>query len=287
MPELPEVETVRKGLAPVLEGRILASVSARRPDLRIPLPKGFAERLTGRRVEKLTRRAKYILAHLDGDEILLIHLGMSGRFTVQGRQLGKFRHKTPDVQSVLGPHDHIVFDTDTGDRVIYTDHRRFGLMTLLDSATANEHKLLSGIGPEPLSAAFSPDALSVALAGKRTPIKSALLDQRVVAGLGNIYVCEALLRAGISPKRDASTVAGARTQRLVPAIKKVLQEAIRAGGSTLRDYKHTDGALGYFQKSFSVYDREGQACVTKSCGGTVERIVQAGRSTFYCGKCQR
>ena len=287
MPELPEVETVRKGLVPVLEGRLLARVSARRPDLRIPLPKGFAERLTGRRVEKLTRRAKYILAHLDGDEILLIHLGMSGRFTIQGRKLGKFLHGTPDAQGGLGPHDHIVFDTDAGDRVIFTDHRRFGLMTLLDARKADEHKLLSGLGPEPLSAAFSAEALGGALKGKRTPIKSALLDQRVVAGLGNIYVCEALLRAGISPKRSAASVPGDRARRLVPAIKRVLQEAIKAGGSTLRDYKQTDGELGYFQNSFSVYDREDELCVTKGCGGTIKRIVQSGRSTYYCPKCQR
>ena len=287
MPELPEVETVRRGLVPVLEGRKLARVLARRPDLRIPLPKGFAERLTGRRVEKLTRRAKYILAHLDGDEILLIHLGMSGRFTVSGRVLGEFVHETPGSDGGLGPHDHIVFDTDAGDRVVFTDHRRFGLMTLLDARDAEKHKLLSGLGPEPLSDVFSPRFLDAALKGKRTPIKSALLDQRVVAGLGNIYVCEALYRAGISPKRLASTIVGERSKRLVPHIKKVLADAIKAGGSTLRDYKRTDGELGYFQHNFAVYDREGEICGTKKCGGRVKRIVQAGRSTFYCPKCQR
>jgi len=247
MPELPEVETVRQGLVPVLEGRRLARVSARRPDLRIPLPKGFAERLTGRRVEKLTRRAKYILAHLDGDEILLMHLGMSGRFTV---------NRAAQPQNDLGPHDHIVFETDAGDSVVFTDHRRFGLMTLLKTRDAEKHKLLAGLGPEPLSDAFSPAYLDSVLKGKRTPIKAALLDQRVVAGLGNIYVCEALFRAHISPKRIASTVPGARSRLLVEKVKQVLEAAIKAGGSSLRDYKHTNGELGYFQKAFSVYGRE-------------------------------
>ncbi len=277
MPELPEVETVRQGLVPVLEGRKLARVTARRPDLRIPLPKGFAARLTGRRVEKLTRRAKYILAHLDGDEILLMHLGMSGRFTVHGSQ----------SENGLGPHDHIVFETDAGDSVVFTDHRRFGLMTLLRAQDAEKHKLLANLGPEPLSNAFSPAYLDGALKGKRTPIKAALLDQRVVAGLGNIYVCEALFRAHISPKRSASTVPGARSIILVEKVKRVLEAAIKAGGSTLRDYKHTNGELGYFQKTFSVYDRKGETCVTKGCGGRVKRLVQSGRSTFYCAKCQR
>jgi len=287
MPELPEVETVRQGLAPVLEGRILRRVDARRPDLRIPLPKRFAERLTGRRVERLTRRAKYILAHLDGDEILLMHLGMSGRFTVRGRLVGEFVHDAPSFQDALGPHDHIVFETDKGDSVVFTDHRRFGLMTLLTTNEAERHKLLSGLGPEPLSDEFSVGFLNGALKGKRTPIKAALLDQRIVAGLGNIYVCEALWRAHISPKRIAATVPGARARLLVPAIKRVLQDAINAGGSSLRDYKRANGELGYFQHSFAVYDREGEPCRTKGCKGRVKRIVQAGRSTFFCAKCQR
>jgi formamidopyrimidine-DNA glycosylase len=287
MPELPEVETVRQGLAPVLEGRKLARVTARRPDLRIPLPKEFAARLTGRRVEKLTRRAKYILAHLDGEEILLMHLGMSGRFTVHGRKVGAFVHDTPDAGAGFGAHDHIIFETEAGDRVIYTDHRRFGLMTLLKTHDAEKHKLLAGLGPEPLSDAFSPAYLDEALKGKKTPIKAALLDQRVVAGLGNIYVCEALFRAHISPKRMASTISGKRSRALVPEVKRVLQAAIKAGGSSLRDYKQANGELGYFQHTFSVYDREGEPCVTKGCGGRVKRIVQSGRSTFYCPKCQR
>lgn len=278
MPELPEVETARQGLQPVLEGRLLARVQARRPDLRVPLPKGFAERLTGRRVERLTRRAKYILAHLDGGEILLMHLGMSGRFRAFGPD------EAPDA---LGRHDHIVFDTDKGARVIFTDHRRFGLMTLLDANKAGEHKLLAGLGPEPLSEVFSAITLSQALAGKRTPIKSALLDQRVVAGLGNIYVCEALHRGRISPERIAASISGADVGRLVPAVKRILLDAIKAGGSTLRDHKRTNGELGYFQHSFSVYGREDEPCPTTGCKGRVKRIVQSGRSTFYCAKCQR
>jgi formamidopyrimidine-DNA glycosylase len=187
----------------------------------------------------------------------------------------------------LGAHDHIVFDTDAGQRVVYTDHRRFGLMTLLKASEQDAHKLLAGLGPEPLSAVFSAASLSEALEGKRAPIKAALLDQRVVAGLGNIYVCEALYRAGISPVRIAATIQAARVKKLVDAIKAVLRDAIKAGGSTLRDYKHTDGELGYFQHRFQVYDREEQPCVTKGCKGVVKRIVQSGRSTFYCARCQR
>jgi len=287
MPELPEVETVRRGLAPVLEGHVLARVVARRSDLRIPLPQGFVKRLTGRRVIKLTRRAKYILAHLDGGEILLMHLGMSGRFTVHGKTVGVFVHDAAKDGNGEGPHDHIVFDTDAGDRVVFTDHRRFGLMTLLKESEADRHKLLAGFGPEPLTAAFSAAHLDAVLEGKRTPIKAALLDQRIVAGLGNIYVCEALFHAGISPKRSAATVPGDRAKRLVVAVNAVIRDAIKAGGSTLRDYKRTDGELGYFQHTFAVYDREGEPCKTKGCKGVVRRIVQSGRSTFFCPKCQR
>lgn len=287
MPELPEVETVRMGLVPVLEGRTLRRVVARRPDLRIPLPKGFAERLTGRRVERLSRRAKYILAELDGGETLLIHLGMSGRFTIEGHVLGQFVHNMPPADDGFGPHDHIVFETDRGARVIFNDHRRFGLMTLFPSGDAAGHKLLKDIGPEPLSPDFSAKYLDAALKGKRTPIKSALLDQRVVAGLGNIYVCEALHAAHISPKRLAAKVNGEMTRRLVPEIQKVLRAAIKAGGSSLRDYRQADGELGYFQHSFRVYDREGEKCPTPKCAGKIKRIVQAGRSTFFCSVCQR
>jgi formamidopyrimidine-DNA glycosylase len=283
MPELPEVETVRQGLAPVLEGRKFARVIQRRGDLRFPLPAKFAERLTGRRVEKLTRRAKYILAHLDGGEVLIMHLGMSGRFSIEGAKVGRFVHATPEA----GKHDHIVFETDKGARVTFTDHRRFGMMDLFKASEASTYKYLAALGPEPLSDDFSPVVLDAALKGKRTPIKAALLDQRVVAGLGNIYVCEALFRAGISPKRMASTVVGERSRKLVPEVKSVLRAAIKAGGSSLRDYKQANGELGYFQNSFSVYDREEAPCLKKGCSGVVRRIVQSGRSTFFCPVCQR
>ena len=278
MPELPEVETVRRGLVPVLEGRKLVRVEARRPDLRIAFPARFAERLTGRRVEKLTRRAKYILAWLDGGEVLLIHLGMSGRFVVD----------TTRSNSIgSGTHDHVMFETDRGARVVYSDHRRFGLMTLIAADDLGDHKLLKGLGPEPLSGEFSAASLSAALKGKKTPIKAALLDQRVVAGLGNIYVSEALHRAHISPKRLAGAIKAAGVALLVSAVRAVLEEAIAAGGSTLRDYRHTDGELGYFQHRFRVYDREGERCPTRGCGGKIKKIVQAGRSTFFCPVCQR
>jgi formamidopyrimidine-DNA glycosylase len=283
MPELPEVETVRQGLVPVLEGRKFARVIQRRGDLRFPLPPKFAERLTGRRVEKLTRRAKYILAHLDGGEVLIMHLGMSGRFSIEGAKVGRFAHATPEP----GKHDHIVFETDKGARVTFTDHRRFGMMDLFKASEEATYKYLAALGPEPLSREFSPATLDAALTGKRTPIKAALLDQRVVAGLGNIYVCEALFRAGISPKRLASTVVGEPTRKLVPEIKAVLRAAIKAGGSTLRDYKQTSGELGYFQHNFLVYDREEEPCLKKGCSGVVRRIVQSGRSTFFCATCQR
>lgn len=282
MPELPEVETVRQGLLPVLEGRRFKRVIARRGDLRFPLPERFAERLTGRSVNKLTRRAKYILAHLDDGEILIMHLGMSGRFSIEGAKAGSFVHSTPRD----GKHDHIVFETDEGALVTFTDHRRFGMMDLFHERDLGTYKYLALLGPEPLSDDFSPEILDAALEGKRTPIKSALLDQRVVAGLGNIYVCEALFRAGISPKRNAASVPGVRSRKLVPEIKAVLREAIKAGGSTLRDYKKTSGELGYFQTRFRVYDRKGERCLRRGCGGEVIRVVQSGRSTFYCPKCQ-
>jgi formamidopyrimidine-DNA glycosylase len=278
MPELPEVETVRLGLVPVLEGRTLVRVEARRPDLRIAFPPRFAARLTGRRVDKLTRRAKYILARLDDGEILLMHLGMSGRFFVDTQ-------RTNSVGS--GTHDHVLFETDHGARVIYSDHRRFGLMTLIAPEDLENHKLLKGLGPEPLSQDFSPKFLGAALKDKKTPIKAALLDQRVVAGLGNIYVCEALHRAHISPKRLAGTIKADAIKRLAESVRAVLEDAIKAGGSTLRDYRRADGELGYFQHRFRVYDRAGEACVTRGCKGHVKRIVQAGRSTFYCPACQR
>lgn len=299
MPELPEVETVRRGLAPAMEGRVIERVEARRPDLRFPLPEGFAERLTGRRVEGLGRRAKYLLCHLDDGTVLLSHLGMSGRFTIcppkgPACEPGHFQHSVaaagPDGS---GPHDHIVFHMEGGTRIVYSDHRRFGYMDLFDGASIETVKYLSGLGPEPIGNAFSAERLAAALRGKKAPIKAALLDQRVVAGLGNIYVCEALYRAGLSPRRLAYTVAGKgpapalRAQRLAPAIRDVISEAIDAGGSTLRDYAHTDGELGYFQHAFQVYGREGEACLTEGCTSRVAHIVQSGRSSFFCPSCQR
>jgi formamidopyrimidine-DNA glycosylase len=282
MPELPEVETVRQGLLPVLEGRRLRRVVARRPDLRFPLPERFAERLTGRSVRRLERRAKYLLAHLDGGEVLIMHLGMSGRFSIDGATPGAFVHSG----ATNGKHDHIVFETDQGARITFTDHRRFGMMDLFPEAEIATYKYLASLGPEPLSEDFSAGYLAGALKGKKTPIKSALLDQTVVAGLGNIYVCEALFRAGISPRRRASTVGLERARRLVPEIKSVLSDAIRDGGSTLRDYKKTSGELGYFQTRFRVYDREGEPCMRRGCEGRIVRIVQSGRSTYFCRKCQ-
>jgi formamidopyrimidine-DNA glycosylase len=291
MPELPEVETVRKGLAPAVEGHVLKRVNAKRRDLRIAFPKGFSERLEGRRVVRLRRRAKYLLLDLDSKESLIVHLGMSGRLTIHGFDAplrpGRFHNKTPEDGSGNGKHDHVVFETDEGTRIVYTDHRRFGLMTLVDTDALEEDALFKGLGPEPLNNAFTPAVLSAALKGKKTPIKAALLDQRVVAGLGNIYVCEALFRARISPKRLARSVAGVRAGDLVPAIKAVLKDAIAAGGSSLRDYARADGELGYFQHRFAVYDREGKPCPAKACTGTIKRIVQSGRSTFYCPSCQR
>ena len=291
MPELPEVETVCMGLRPALLGHRLTRVQTRRGDLRIPFPPGFVQHLTGRRVVHLRRRAKYILADLDNGETLVIHLGMSGRMTVyeHGKALpldGLQGESTPSEEG-HGPHDHVVFETDAPARIVFTDHRRFGLMTLAETATLEEHKLFKAIGPEPLGDGFTSASFSAGVKAKKTSIKAALLDQRVVAGIGNIYACEALFKAGISPKRTAATVAGARAKRLVPAIKTVLEDAIKAGGSTLRDYKKSDGSLGYFQHSFKVYDREGAPCPRKGCKGTVKRFVQGGRSTFYCSSCQR
>jgi formamidopyrimidine-DNA glycosylase len=285
MPELPEVETVRRGLAPAMEGHVFTHVEARRPDLRFPFPSGFAARLRGRRVTRLSRRAKYLLAELDGGEVLLMHLGMSGRFTIGGAMLGAFTHAAAVTSDGLGAHDHVVFETSAGARIVYADHRRFGMMDLYSH---NEgHRLLNALGPEPLSASFTAETLAASLDGKRTPIKAALLDQTIVAGLGNIYVCEALHRSGVSPKRLAHRVETKHCARLVPEIKAVLQEAIDAGGSTLRDFRQAGGDLGYFQHSFRVYDRAGDPCPTPRCSGAVTRIVQSGRSTFYCPKCQR
>jgi formamidopyrimidine-DNA glycosylase len=287
MPELPEVETVRGGLAPVLEGHRLARVEARRPDLRFPLPPNFVQVLTGATITRLSRRAKYLLATLDREDTLVMHLGMSGRFEIarpEGEERPGHFHFAPDPDP---KHAHIVFETEAGARVTYYDPRRFGYMALVNTATLELHPWFAGLGPEPLSDAFDAERLRAAFRDRRQGPKTLLLDQRVVAGLGNIYVCEALHRARISPFKPAGKVAKARLPPLVDAIKAVLAEAITAGGSTLRDYAQADGALGYFQHRFRVYDREGRPCPNEGCTGTIHRKVQAGRSTFHCPVCQR
>ncbi len=276
MPELPEVETVRRGLDRRLTGRRLTHVAVNRPDLRFPLPPDLGARLTGRRVEAMRRRAKYLLYDLDNGETLIGHLGMSGRMHIHDAR--------PNSQQL---HEHIVFTVDDGTVVIFQDHRRFGYFDLCPTAALDDHRFFRNLGPEPLGEGFSGASLSAAIATKRTPIKAALLDQRVVAGLGNIYVCEALFRAGISPTRLAMTVSGRRAARLVPEIKDVLTEAIAAGGSTLRDYVQASGELGYFQHDFRAYGQEGEPCRKPKCRGTIARIVQSGRSTFHCPVCQR
>jgi len=290
MPELPEVETVRRGLAPVMEGALIVRAETRRPDLRWPLPHALAERLTGRRVERLRRRSKYILADLDGGETLLVHLGMSGRMLVSlpeggaDRHMpGVFRHGHPAPER----HDHVVIEMEDGARITFNDARRFGAMDLFATVAEADHPLLRSLGPEPLGNGFSGAYLISALHGRRAPVKAALLDQRIVAGLGNIYVCESLFRAGIAPVRAAGRIAAARVEALVPVIREVLEEAIAAGGSSLRDHRGTDGELGYFQHAFQVYGREDKPCLRPGCGGIVRRIVQSGRSSFHCPRCQR
>ncbi|NDV98166.1 bifunctional DNA-formamidopyrimidine glycosylase/DNA-(apurinic or apyrimidinic site) lyase [Salipiger sp. PrR002] len=283
MPELPEVETVRAGLAPVMEGELIAEAKVNRPDLRWPFPERMAERLTGARVLRLRRRSKYILGDLDTGETLLIHLGMSGRMLISGDPLGRFVHEHPAPEK----HDHVVFEMASGARITFNDPRRFGAMDLMETATAEAHPLLAAIGPEPLGNEFSESHLVAALKGRSMPIKTALLDQKIVAGLGNIYVCEALFRAGIHPSRRVNKISEKRISALVPIIRQVLSEAIAAGGSSLKDYRQADGELGYFQHSFDVYGREGQPCRAAGCANTVHRIVQSGRSSFYCPNCQR
>lgn len=283
MPELPEVETVRRGLLPVMEGRLIKAAQVNRPDLRWPLPDRMAPRLTGARVLALRRRSKYLLADLSTGESLLIHLGMSGRMLVSGAQVGAFHHDHPAPQK----HDHVVLDIEGGARVTFNDARRFGAMDLVATDRAESHPLLAGLGPEPLGNAFDAAYLASALRGRRTPIKSALLDQRLVAGLGNIYVCETLFRAGISPLRQAGDLTEGQASGLVPIIRQVLDEAIEAGGSSLRDFRQANGELGYFSKHFQVYGREGQPCETPGCAGTIARSVQSGRSSFHCPHCQR
>jgi formamidopyrimidine-DNA glycosylase len=287
MPELPEVETVRKGLVPALEGRRILRVEQRRPDLRFPFPDRMAERLTGRLVERLDRRAKYLLIRLDGGETLLSHLGMSGRYSIEAAdgavQPGDFVHAEPANPR----HDHVVLTVEGGVTVRYNDPRRFGFMDLFATAHEDANTFLRDLGPEPNSNSFSSAHLDQALAGRRTPIKAALLDQSIVAGLGNIYVCEALHRARISPRRLSASIPGARAARLAPVVRQVIDEAILAGGSTLRDFAAADGALGYFQHRFRAYGRQGEACPSEGCGGVIDRIIQSGRSTFFCPACQR
>jgi formamidopyrimidine-DNA glycosylase len=275
MPELPEVETVRRGLALRISGRRILQAELRRADLRRPFPPALATHLDGARIGGLTRRGKYILIELDSDGLMLLHLGMSGRVTAGSATL-------PDL-----PHDHVVLRLDDGTVIRFNDARRFGLIDYMKRGDAAQHPLLAGLGPEPLEAAFDGSYLVATLAGKMTPIKSALLDQRIVAGLGNIYVCEALFHSGISPRRLAASVGRRRADRLVAAIQSVLSEAIAAGGSSLRDYVQADGELGYFQHRFAVYGREGSPCPGCDCPGGVRRIAQSGRSTFFCAKRQR
>ncbi|MFY0615947.1 bifunctional DNA-formamidopyrimidine glycosylase/DNA-(apurinic or apyrimidinic site) lyase [Shimia sp.] len=283
MPELPEVETVRRGLQPAMEGAVIAQARVNRPDLRWPFPDRMAERLTGAKVTQLRRRSKYILADLDTGESLLIHLGMSGRMTVSGDPLGQFAHNHP----AAAKHDHVVFDMDNGARVTFNDPRRFGAMDLLPSDNSDSHPLLAKLGPEPLGNDFHEAYLVERLSARNTPIKSALLDQRIIAGLGNIYVCEALFRAGIAPTRKAGALSKKHIQNLVPIIRDVLEAAIAAGGSSLKDFRQADGELGYFQHSFDVYGREGEPCKTPDCKGKIDRITQSGRSSFFCAQCQR
>jgi formamidopyrimidine-DNA glycosylase len=299
MPELPEVETVRRGLEPVMQGARFKTVEARRRDLRWPLPADFAARLEGNTVTGIGRRAKYLLVDLSSGDVLLMHLGMSGSFRVThdvrmshdggARVPGKYHHAKPQHAT----HDHVVFHMSNGASIAFNDPRRFGSMKLVPRARLEQEPLLRALGPEPLGNAFDAAMLADACARKKTSLKAALSDQRVVAGLGNIYVCEALWRARLSPKRRASTIAarsGAPNERaraLVEGIRDVLEDAIAAGGSSLRDHKRTDGELGLFQHQFAVYDREGERCPRPRCGGTIKRIVQTGRSTFFCPVCQR
>lgn len=290
MPELPEVETVRRGLAPAMENAVLAAVEARRADLRFRFPDHFTERLTGRRVTALARRAKYLLAHLDGPDVLVMHLGMSGSYRIEDAFVGEFAHpRNKDAK-----HDHVVFHLTGADgrarTVIYNDPRRFGFMDLVPADGLASYPLFAHLGIEPLGNELSGAWLAAAFRDKRTPLKAALLDQRLIAGLGNIYVAESLWRAGLSPERPAGTLAepdmAAKADLLAASIRAVLEEAIAVGGSTLRDHAQADGTLGYFQHSFRVYDREGTPCRTPGCAGTIQRTVQSGRSSFWCASCQ-
>ena len=279
MPELPEVETVRRGIAPVLEGAIFTKAIARRENLRIAIPENFSTALTHKKINKVSRRSKYLLLHIENDLVMILHLGMSGKVT-----LYKLDDKElPD----FGKHDHLIFETDRGMRMVYTDPRRFGLVTFASSDTLEKHPLLKNMGPEPLSNHFHGDYLYEKFCKRKSPIKNVLLDQKIIAGLGNIYVCEALFRAHIDPVRSAASLSKSEIDILVPIINDVISEAIAAGGSTLKDYAQVDGELGYFQHRFSVYGRGDQPCLNQRCDGIIARIAQAGRSTFYCETCQK
>ncbi len=293
MPELPEVETVCRGLAPVIVGRRLTLVESRRPDLRFPLPERFSERLMGRTVKKLSRRAKYLIAEISGGDALIMHLGMTGRFSMDpgtgAEGLGSYIYET----AADPKHDHVVFHLSGGGRVIYNDPRRFGFMLLEPSKTLSRHPMFASLGPEPLEDDFSAAYLARSAVSRKVNLKSFLMDQRVVAGLGNIYVSEALFRAGLSPNRGAKVLSDkngqptAGAEALVLSVRDVLTDAIKAGGSTLKDYRHADGTEGQFQEQFRVYDRTGQPCVRSGCDGTIKRIVNTGRATFFCPACQK
>jgi len=283
MPELPEVETVRRGLAPVMEGQRIAKADVRRSGLRRPFPESMEERLEGARVMALRRRAKYILAELSTGETLIIHLGMSGRILISGSRPGGFFLK----QTAPARHDHVILDMENGARIVFNDARRFGSMDLSPADSVDRYGPLAELGPEPLGNGFDEEYLSTRLKGRRTPVKAALLDQGIIAGLGNIYVCESLHRARISPLRPAGRVPVSEIATLIPAIRAVLNEAIEAGGASLRDHRRVDGESGYFQHDFRVYGRAGKPCPTDGCTGRITRIVQSGRSTFHCPECQR
>lgn len=297
MPELPEVETVCRGLEPALAGRRIEHVQLNRADLRFPFPPHLAHRLKGLTVTRVERRAKYILIHFQSGETVLSHLGMTGRFTIwrkggQARNLGEFYFAEGAGRQGDGPHDHMVFDLDDGTRVVYADPRRFGFIDLIEPGGLASNRFLERLGVEPLGNGFNASYLAAAITGRKTPLKAALLDQRIIAGLGNIYVCEALYRARLSPRRQAGTIVrkhgpGPRVEALATAVRAVLGEAIAAGGSTLRDYARTNGTGGEFQQRFDVYDRESGPCRTPGCTSVIKRIVQSGRSSFYCPTCQR
>ena len=297
MPELPEVETVMRGLVPALVGQSIAKAEIRRANLRFAFPDNFARKLTGRRIDRLERRAKYILAFLDDDSVWLSHLGMTGRFTVfgdggTGKNLAEFYFQPGSQDAGKGKHDHVVLTLENGNRVVYTDPRRFGIMDHFPASHASSHKLLANLGVEPLGNQLHAGFLAEKFLGKKAPLKATLLDQKYIAGLGNIYVCEALFRAGLSPKRKSSTLsnrgrATEKGEKLVSTIRDCLNEAILAGGSTLSDYADINGNQGSFQQRFDVYGREGKPCRKNGCGGTVKRLVQSGRSTFYCPRCQK